>query len=355
MAVFKNHDGTSWTVKLRYTTWNGERRQKKKEGFQTKREAQEWEADFLNKCCGDVGITFRNLVDRYMEDCRTRLAPTTWENKRFLIESKLIPYFGKMPLNTITISTVRSWQNTLLSDPAGYSPTYLKTIHNQLSAIMNFGVKYYGLSRNPAALCGSMGKKNAERMQFWTADEFNQFIAAVDDPTAKAIFTLFFYSGMREGELLAQTLGDFDFEKNTVSINKSFAVVKGETIIKEPKTPKSKRIVTIPAEVSGIIREYADNLYGLQENDRLFDVSKHQLSRWMSKYAEKAGVKRIRIHDLRHSHASMLIELGVPPLAVSERLGHENIQTTLNVYSHLYPNKQGEIATLLSSQIKKEE
>lgn len=94
------------------------------------------------------------------------------------------------------MTTVRHWQNKLITDPAGYKPTYLKSVHNQLSAIMNFAVKYYGLPKNPAAICGSKGKKHADSMQFWTMDEFNTFIQYVDDPMLNTIFYLLFYSGM---------------------------------------------------------------------------------------------------------------------------------------------------------------
>ena len=353
MAVYKaDHGGrVTWDVKVRYNDWTGERKQKKKEGFTTKREAQEWEANFLNSCKGNVTMTFANLIEKYLKDCEARLAPTTIANKQHIIETKLLPYFGKLTLDKITVTTVRHWQNKLITDPAGYKPTYLKSVHNQLSAIMNFAVKYYGLPKNPAAICGSMGKKHADSMQFWTMDEFNTFIQCVDDPMLNTIFYLLFYSGMREGEMLALTIADFDFTANTVSITKNYAVVKGKEIIKEPKTPKSKRVVTIPQPVMDMVLAYSKRLYDLRPTDRLFQTSKHTLYHSMIKYCERSGVKKIRIHDIRHSHASMLIEMGVAPLAISERLGHEDIQTTLNTYSHLYPNKQGEIAMMLAGNI----
>ncbi len=340
---------TKWYYSVRYTDWTGEPKRKKKEGFKTQREAKEAETKFLNSCRTDVTITFENLVTHYLDDCKARLAPTTMANKIHLISTKLLPYFGNLPLNAIDIATVRKWQNELIVDESEYSQTYLKTINNQLSAIFNFAVKYYKLPQNPARLCGSMGKKKAESMDFWTVAEFQQFIEATkDDITAKAIFSLFFFSGMREGELLALTLNDFDFEKNAVSINKSFAVVDKKVIIKEPKTPKSKRVVTLPAPLMDTIQEYASKLYGYEAEQRLFPTVKSSLHRMMQKYCTASGVRKIRIHDLRHSHASLLIELGVSPLLISERLGHEDIETTLGTYSHLYPNKQGELAEKLA-------
>ena len=222
-----------------------------------------------------------------------------------------------------------------------------------MSAIFNFAVKYYKLPSNPAAACGSMGKKKAEGMQFWTKEEFDQFIPHVSDkPMSKVIFYLFFYSGIREGELLALTLNDFDFDKNTVSITKNYARVNNQDIIQTPKTPKSKRTITLPVEIMEMVKEYSDMLYDYKPTDRLFPTQKSFLTREMVRGCKLSGVKKIRIHDLRHSHASLLIELGFAPLLISERLGHENVETTLNTYSHLYPNKHGEVAEILSNLMR---
>ena len=221
------------------------------------------------------------------------------------------------------------------------------------SLIFNFAVKYYKLPSNPAAACGSMGKKKAEGMQFWTKEEFDQFIPHVSDkPMSKVIFYLFFYSGIREGELLALTLNDFDFDKNTVSITKNYARVNNQDIIQTPKTPKSKRTITLPVEIMEMVKEYGGMLYDYKPTDRLFPTQKSLLTREMVRGCKLSGVKKIRIHDLRHSHASLLIELGFAPLLISERLGHENVETTLNTYSHLYPNKHGEVAEILSNLMR---
>lgn len=197
-----------------------------------------------------------------------------------------------------------------------------------------------------------MGKKKADSMQFWTKEEFDRFISCVsDNPLSKVVFNLFFYSGIREGELLALTLNDFDFKKNTVHITKNYARQNSTDLIMEPKTPKSKRLITLPFEIMQMVKDYAATLYNYTPDARLFLTSKHSLSREMKRGCELSGVKKIRIHDLRHSHASLLIELGFSPLLISERLGHENVETTLNTYSHLYPNKHSEVAEILSNLI----
>ncbi|MFI3326486.1 MAG: site-specific integrase [Clostridia bacterium] len=152
---------------------------------------------------------------------------------------------------------------------------------------------------------------------------------------------------MRSGELLALTGNDIDLQTKVVNINKTYVRLKGVDLIQEPKTPKSKRKVTIPTFMAEIIEEYIDMLVDYNPNDRLFEVTRGYLTCEMKRGFKRSGVKKIRVHDLRHSHASLLIEMGFSPLLISERLGHEEIQTTLQTYSHLYPNKQYEVSDKL--------
>lgn len=335
MSVYKDKNGT-WYAEFRYRDWNGEQKRHKKRGFKTQREAKEYERDFLNKSHTDKHLTFANLTELYLEDCKVRLKASTYEGKVFLFNKNLLPYFGKMHIENINPQTVRRWQTELMKK--GCKDTYLKQIHNQLSAVFNYAVKYCGLHSNPARECGSMGSKHADTMQFWTVEEFERFDKAIsDDPMSHAIFNLLFWSGMREGEMLALTLNDFDFENNTIRINKTYSVLKGgiETIT-PPKTKKSKREIDMPDFCMDIIRDYVRKLYGIRKTDRLFPTNKYFISDTMTRGCLKAEVKRIRIHDLRHSHASVLINMGVSILLISERLGHENIETTLRTYSHLY-------------------
>ena len=218
--------------------------------FNTKKEALEWEKEFLNQATGSLGMTFKDFIELYMKDMEKRLKPGTVANKKFLIDQKITPVFGKIPLNDIKPTDIRKWQNELTSyrDEKGnpYSATYLKTINNQITAIFNYAVKYYGLKENPCHKAGSMGKKNAEEMEFWTKDEFNTFIKYFEDkPKYYTMFMTLYYTGIREGEMLALTPADFDLEKATIRINKNYQYVNGEEMITSPKTPKSNRVVTI--------------------------------------------------------------------------------------------------------------
>lgn len=346
MSVAKMPNG-KWYASVRYKTWDGKTKQHKKEGFRTRAEAKRYESDFVNAKTGTPSMSFRALYDNYMKDCKARLRETTYENKVFLFEKHVLPYLGDTPADEITPAKIREWQNHVIS--MGYSQTYIKTINNQVSAAFNFAVKYYGLKLNPVRMAGSMGKKKADAMQFWTVDEFERFADAISDKQVSYVmFNILFWTGMRQGELLALTVDDFDFDKNTVSITKSYARLKKRDVISDPKTPKSRRVIAIPSFLSKIVQDYISGLY--DPSGRIFEHTKYLLEHDMQRGCKASGVKKIRVHDLRHSHASLLIELGYSPLLIADRLGHENIETTLSTYSHLYPNKE---AALISDLEKR--
>ena len=307
MAVYKEPKTNTWRVIYRYTDWNGERKQSQKRGFQTKREAQSWEREQLNKLGSDLDMTFRSFVEHYEEDRRNRIKDSTWESKEHIIRTKLLPYFGKLKMSSITPQQIVRWQNELINyrdkDGAPYSPVYLKSIQNQISAIFNHAVRYYNLKENPCKKAGSMGKKKNREMAFWTKEEYLQFIdAMMDKPLSFYAFEMLYWCGIREGELLALTPADFDFDKRTVTINKTFQHTGGKDIITPPKTEKSNRTITMPRFLADEMQEYLKMQYDIGLDDRMFPVTKSYLYREMQRGCQETGVKRIRIHDLRHPY-----------------------------------------------------
>lgn len=353
MKAEKDKKTGKWLIQYRYTDWQGKRRKSTKRGFATKREAEEWLRNFLITQKADFDMKFENFWKMYYADMETRLREHTMRTKKYIVELKILPYFGNKRVNDITAADIRQWQNELIK--MGYSPTYLKTINNQLSAIFNYAVRYYDLKSNPCAKAGSMGKSKAEEMDFWTGEEFRKFIDSVMNKRLSYMaFMTLYWTGMRLGELLALNPKDVDLEKRTISITKSYQRLGKKDVITPPKTPKSKRVITIPEFLAADIKDYMDSLYDLQENDRLFPITKYYLEHEMQRGIKESGVKRIRVHDLRHSHASMLIELGFSPLEIANRLGHEKVETTLNTYAHLYPNKQTKLAERLDSEYRED-
>lgn len=353
MKAEKDKKTGKWLIQYRYTDWQGKRRKSTKRGFATKREAEEWLRNFLITKKVDFDMKFEDFWKMYCADMETRLREHTMRTKKYIVELKILPYFGNKRVNDITAADIRQWQNELIK--MGYSPTYLKTINNQLSAIFNYAVRYYDLKSNPCAKAGSMGKSKAEEMDFWTGEEFRKFIDSVMNKRLSYMaFMTLYWTGMRLGELLALNPKDIDLKKRTISITKSYQRLGKKDVITPPKTPKSKRVITIPEFLAADIKDYMDSLYDLQEDDRLFPITKYYLEHEMQRGIKESGVKRIRVHDLRHSHASMLIELGFSPLEIANRLGHEKVETTLNTYAHLYPNKQTKLAERLDSEYRED-
>ena len=351
MAAFKNKTNGTWYVQFRYTDWKGERQQKLKRGFATKKEAQAWEREFLMQKQADVNMTFESFAQLYEKDMKPKLKLNTWLTKESIIQKKILPYFGKRKLSEITAKDVMDWQNVIrgLTDAKGkpYSPTYLKTVHNQLSALFNHAVRYYGLQVNPAAKAGNMGVEERREMLCWTKEEYLKFAdAMMDKPVSYYAFEMLYWCGIREGELLALTPTDFDFEAGTVSISKSYQRLKGKDVITTPKTKKSNRVIKMPKFLCGEMEDYLKMFYSTGANERIFPVSKHYLHHEMDRGAKAAGVKRIRIHDLRHSHISLLIDMGFTALAIADRVGHESIDITYR-YAHLFPTRQTEMADKL--------
>lgn len=336
MPVYKDTERGTWFASFYYTDWQGKRRLKKKRGFLRQKDAKAFEEEFLRTKARSCDMSFGSMVEIYFEDMEGRLKLNTMKSKRYLVDAKILPFFKDLKLNEITPAHVRRWQSGLLSD--GLAQTYMKTINNQLSAIFNYAVRYYGLQVNPARLAGSIGKKDAEEMRFWTVEQFNAVHEKVRKMPARVGLSVLFWTGLRIGELLALTPADLDLDAGTLSVSKSFQSIDGEEVITEPKTPKSRRLLPLPEKLCAELREYLAALYEPQPEDRLFPYTKHYFRRELSKAAEAAGVERIRLHDLRHSHAALLIHLGCPILLVSERLGHEDVETTLRTYGHLYPS-----------------
>ena len=354
MAVYKdNSNGYSgkWRVAVSYKDINGKNVKHEKRGFNTRRDAIQYEAQYKLLVNKDLGMLFGEFVNCYKKDKGSRIKPTTLKSKEFMIDKHILPYFSNRPVSSITSTDILQWQNKLLSlrDEYGkpYSDTYLRTLENQLVAIFNHAVKYYGLEQNPVYLTDRIGKKQAGEMKFWTLKEYKTFIEAVKNkPQSYYAFQVLFYTGCRLGELLGLTLQDIDFENKKMMIRNNYQLVDGKGMLLTPKTDNSTRIIDLPEFLCAEIKDYADGLYGIENNDRIFQLSKSYLHHEITRGAKIAGVKRIRIHDLRHSHAALLVSLGYSIPSIAARLG--NTIQVCQRYIHLYPSIQQEIAEKLN-------
>lgn len=353
MSVYRDEGRGTWYVQASYHDSHGARHRTTKRGFATKREAQAWERDFVALHEGSLTMTLASFWEVYAQDRKPRVRESTWLTKEAIVRDKILPFFGDTPVCEITPADVISWQNELSShrDPSGapYSPTYLRTVETQLSAILNHAVRYYGLARNPVLAAGHIGRKNPEEMRFWSKDEYLRFSEAVmDKPDAWLAFEVLFWTGLREGEMLALTPSDIDLARSRVSVTKTYQRLHREDVVGPPKTERSRRVVDMPRFLSDELRDYVSQ-EGIGRKERIFKMDKGYLYREMRRGSALAGVKRIRVHDLRHSHVSLLIEKGFNVLAIAQRMGHESIDITYR-YAHLLPNSQAEMAAALEDE-----
>lgn len=339
MPTYKDQATGTWYCKFYYTNWQGQKKQKLKRGFKLQREAKEWERIFLEQFAKNPDITFEALYLKYKEHCKPRVKENSFYCTCVIIDKHILPFFKSRIVSEIEPADVAAWQNEILAK--GLSNNYMHTLNVHLSMIFNYAVDYVGLQKNPCKK--HIGSQKSKEMDFWTLDEYKLFSAACRDNIEQfTIFEILYYTGMRIGELLALTLADIDFENDKISINKTYYLHGHKST--SPKTQGSNRIVDIPKFLTEEIRDYVSKLYEPRPDDRLFDRSDRFVRYALNKTAELAGVKKIRVHDLRHSHASLLIDLGANPVLIAKRLGHESADITLKTYSHMFPSRQEDIA-----------
>lgn len=349
MPVYKDDKTNTWYVKSRYKDWTGKPKHLMKRGFTLKREAADWEAAFFQRQDSSLDMSFGDFYQIYKSDIGERLKASTWETKAAIIEKKILPFFKDLRMRDITSVDVIRWQNEIMKQktPKGsaYSPTYLKTLHNQLSAIFNHAVRFYKLSENPARIAGSIGEKDGAEMKIWSQEEYQKFSEAImDNPLAFYCFEMLYWCGIREGELLALTKADFDFKKQEVHITKTYHRSHRQDIITSPKTKPSIRTVSMPSFLCEELQDYFSMIYDPDPAERVFPVTKSYLAKALQHGAEVAGVKKIRVHDLRHSHVSLLIHMGYSAVAIAKRVGHKSIDITFR-YAHLFPSVQPQMAS----------
>ncbi len=353
MSVYRDEKRGTWTVSVYYRDYENEVHRKTKRGFRTKREALEWERNFVllkSRCTGKL---FRYFWETYTEDIKPQVRKSTWDAKEHVIRTKILPFFGEMKLDMIKPRDIIKWQNQIAQmkrkDGSDYAASYYKTIQSQLSSVFNHAVRYYDLESNPVKKVLPISGGRPQEFRYWKKEEFEIFISHVPSTSIfYYAFEMLYWCGLREGELFALTLRDFDFNKKTVEINKTFTVVKGEPIISLPKTQSGLRTVTIPESLCNEIEGFVKELQ-VEEDERIFKASKTQLNLMLQKYAEESGVERIRVHDLRHSHVSLLIHMGFSAVAIGKRVGHKSERITY-YYAHLFPGVQEEISKRLDEE-----
>lgn len=347
--AYREKDTKKWTAQWFETNVMGEKKKHRKRGFSTKREALEFERGKKLSNERSMDMSLSDFIEIYFSDKQNELKERTIKNKKYMMQQHIVPYFGNQMMSDIKASQIIQWQNEM--QKKGFSDSYLRMIQNQLTSLFTHASKIYDLQMNPCKKVKRMGNSDSRSLNFWTLEEYKKFIQTMEPGTRYyLIFEILFWTGCRVGEMLALTRKDINFEKNQISINKTYYRTNKQDMITEQKTKQSIRTIEIPEFLKKEIQEFIEKHYGMPDDERLFPIVQEAVQHKMKRQIKTAGVKQIRVHDLRHSHVAYLIEKGVEPLLIRDRLGHKDIRITLNTYGHLYPSQQRKIANLLDAE-----
>ena len=375
MAIYRNDKTGKYEYRTYITNEFGKRVQKEKTGFASEREAKkaEEQLQFENKLylmkletekkqsqTGKV-VTFKEVYEEYIKYKKLTLKPDSLRALKSRIECHIMNYFNKFDnIADILPMDIVNWQIEI--DKKGFKLKYKNALYGALSTMLNFAKNILKVIKdNPASEVGRFKSRGeiSTSMQFWTYEEYQKFIKEVDKPVFKMLFETLYFTGMRLGECLA--LNWTDLSNSYISINKTISKekVNGERIITTPKTLSSIRKVKLSKELNDdllLYKKECSKIINFTEKTFIFGchipLSPTTIDRYMKKYCDRAGIKKIRIHDLRHSHASLLLSNGVPITAVQNRLGHSDPSITLKHYAHLMPNDEDKAINVIDSLIR---
>lgn len=296
-------------------------------------------------------MLFSELVEKYMKHSEIRKKETTCGTKESIINTKILPYFKDELVAKISVEDIEDWQDTILEATTKqgerYSQTYIRTIRSQFTAIMNYAVNKLGLPYNPLDRADMIGEKDGNDRAFWTLDQYKKFRNFIaEKPQYFYAFEVLFWTGMRMGEMLALKPNDFDYENLTIRVDETYTKFKGKNLVTAPKTKSSTRTIHIPQTLADELKEYMDSIYGLEDDDRIFHITKSGLHKELDRGVKLCKIPDVCVHSLRHSCSSFLQSeiIKAPEVIVSSILGHSKKKTMTGRYSHAYEDDLIEVA-----------
>ncbi|MFC1970460.1 tyrosine-type recombinase/integrase [Chloroflexota bacterium] len=354
LAISLGKDPTTGKYKYQWVSVKG-----------TKKEAEKRLSELLHQL--DTGMfakpgktTLAEYLEQWLNDyCKSNVAPHTTQNYHFFVHKHIIPAIGQIPLTSLRPEHLQRLYADKLScgrkDGTGglgsRSVRYIHvTMHKALKSAMKLGI----IARNPADSLDVPKQKHRE-MQVMNESDIHIFLEYAKSTQYYPLFYLAIFSGMRRSELLALRWLDVDLLLCQLSVNRTLHQLHSrEIIIREPKTAKGHRLIALSPSTVGVIREHRARQEQLRRSlgttlaDDEFVFCQHDgkpllpdsVSRAWNILAHRTGLKGVRLHDARHTHASLMLKQGVHPKIVQERLGHSSIQITLDVYSHVTPGLQ---------------
>jgi integrase len=370
--------GNGWSVVIdagRDAT--GKRIRKWHAGFATRKEAERARTEILSRLDRGTYVepnrrTFAEFLDHdWLPAIRARIRPSTWDSYARNLQLHVLPALGSQHLQSISPARLNRFYAELLeggrkNGSGGLAPKTVRYVHGILRKALADAVRWNLVQRNAADFAdppkvGAVGRE----MRTWSADELRAFLEHIAGERLYVAYLLAASTGMRRGEVLGLRWRDVDLDAARLSVRQSIVSVAYEIKFAEPKTARSRRSIALDQRTIAALRawrkvqledrmllgdDYENSGLVFTREDGRF-VHPDRFSQLFDKYVEKAGLRRIRLHDLRHTHATLALAAGVHPKVVSERLGHATVAFTLDVYSHAVPALQEEAADRVAALV----
>lgn len=363
MSVIKvstpTKDGRQWQFRISYKDVSGKHHTHASKLYKTKGEAKKEEARYRAEAfdVAPTSATFNDLWEGWRIIHDEEVKPQTATRVHAMYEHHIQPVLGQIKAEKLTVAQYEQFKQTLREK--NLSTHYCNKIHGLVLNLLRYGRKFYGIRNDSPEIAGRFKEpqKMQKEMQFYTIDEYKEYRQHLDRPVWLGFFDTLYYLGLRKGEAMALTWHDVDLDAKKVKIYKTAVTkIKGKRcVINSPKTQSSNRLLPLPdllVEEYKEIHRYYEEFAGFSEDWYIFGgtfpVSETSIDLHNRAAAKAADLKRIRIHDFRHSCASLLINGGANITVVSKYLGHSNIEMTLNTYAHFYKSKLEEVTEFIN-------
>lgn len=316
-------------------------------------------------------LTLGKWLEMWLSEyAKPRLRPTTWESYERNVRCHIKPAIGNIPLKQLQPNHLQKLYNSLLASgradgTGGLSPRSVRYVHAILHEALKQAVREYLIPRNPADVVVPP-RQHKKEIKPLTTEQVQHLLASIQQDRLYAAFLLEIGTGLRLGELLALRWEDVDLERGVIQIRQSIVRTKNGLLLQAPKTDRSRRSIVLPEKVVKELRRWNDRqaqeklLLGqsYQDHGLVFCQKNGQwleptnFSKYFGKLLEQAGLPHVRFHDLRHTHATQLLQLGIHVKVVQERLGHSTVTMTLDTYSHVLPGLQEDAAAKLNGVLE---
>lgn len=364
--------GSKWsfTVDIGRDPETGKRKQKMLSGFKTKKEAEKACAELIAQIENGSYVnvssdTFGSFIMNYMETvAKQETRPSTYYSQLSVVKNHILPELGEVKLKNISPVHFQKFYNQKLKEKL--SNNYVRKMHGIINKALNTAVHWGMLAKNP---CEFVKPPRASKrdIHVWTMEQAHHFLEFMKGKRNYIVFVLAIYTGMRRGEILALRWQDCNLEEGTLSVRQTlYRTGIDQLQFRETKTKASRRVISLPTFVINCLRKHK-----IEQNEQKLrlgnayknldlvvatplgtPVEPNTMNDYFQKQTKRAGLPVIRFHDLRHTHATILLRLGENPKLVSERLGHASVTITLDTYSHVLPDMQKDLAKNLGAAMQ---